>query len=604
MIFSNMSVSRKLGVSFTGVVAIVLTMCAIVLVSLANIAAATKANEDGQVALAAMDTALTALIERQNAVRGLVASGDVSFIPRIKGFDDNFAKAYATLGAHLSDPKEKGDLTDLNSAADKARAEMDVQVTESRDPSLHAKSQASITTAGRLTAYREITKRLNRAEQQVLVARSHAQDGAFKMAFAMLIGGGAVCALLAAAFGWLLSRTIAAPVSAMTTAMGRLADGDNSVIIPAAGRRDEIGRMAAAVGVFRDAAVDKQRLEAEAGEQRRTAELDRERTEASRAVNEREQSLVVSSLAEGLGALSDGILTARLNAPFAPAYEQLKADFNTAVTRLAETMTVVARNAEGIHSGAGEIAQASDDLSRRTEQQAASLEETAASLDEITAAVNRSAGGANKAKETVSAAKADAQHSERIVREAVAAMGEIETSAQEIAQIIGVIDEIAFQTNLLALNAGVEAARAGDAGKGFAVVASEVRALAQRSAQAAKEIKALISTSSQQVGKGVGLVGETGKALVRIMSQVAELSSVVGDIAASAQEQAGGLQQVNTAVNQMNQITQQNAAMVEQSTAASHALARDAHALSDLIGKFDVGQGETTDDWAAERRRA
>jgi methyl-accepting chemotaxis protein len=190
----------------------------------------------------------------------------------------------------------------------------------------------------------------------------------------------------------------------------------------------------------------------------------------------------------------------------------------------------------------------------------------------------------------VSQAKTDAEHSGAVVREAVSAMAEIETSAQQISQIIGVIDEIAFQTNLLALNAGVEAARAGDAGKGFAVVASEVRALAQRSAEAAKEIKALISASSQQVDKGVNLVGETGKALERIVTQVAQINGVVAEIAASAQEQATGLQQVNTAVNQMDQVTQQNAAMVEESTAASHALAQETEELARLIGRFEVGE--------------
>ena len=175
------------------------------------------------------------------------------------------------------------------------------------------------------------------------------------------------------------------------------------------------------------------------------------------------------------------------------------------------------------------------------------------------------------------------------IRKAVEAMGQIEHSAKQISQIIGVIDEIAFQTNLLALNAGVEAARAGDAGKGFAVVASEVRALAQRSAEAAKEIKILISASAEQVGAGVSLVGETGEALQRIVAQVSEITGVVGEIAASAQEQATGLHQVNTAVNQMDHVTQQNAAMVEQSTAASHALATEAKELGRLMSQFRVG---------------
>jgi methyl-accepting chemotaxis protein len=242
-----------------------------------------------------------------------------------------------------------------------------------------------------------------------------------------------------------------------------------------------------------------------------------------------------------------------------------------------------------MNSGTQEISTASNDLSRRTEQQASSLEETAAALDEITATVKKAAEGATHARKVVAGTKEDAERSGEVVRKAVEAMGGIEKSSQQIGQIIGVIDEIAFQTNLLALNAGVEAARAGDAGRGFAVVASEVRALAQRSAEAAKEIKALISTSTTQVGEGVQLVAETGKSLESIMSKVAEINTVVSDIAAGAQEQATGLQQVNTAVNEMDKVTQQNAAMAEEATAAGRSLAQEAETLTSLVAQFRLG---------------
>uniref|UniRef100_UPI0026F0C354 methyl-accepting chemotaxis protein n=1 Tax=Phenylobacterium aquaticum TaxID=1763816 RepID=UPI0026F0C354 len=240
-------------------------------------------------------------------------------------------------------------------------------------------------------------------------------------------------------------------------------------------------------------------------------------------------------------------------------------------------------------SGAGEISHASDDLSKRTERQAATLEETAAAVEEITATVKKAAEGARSAHTAVADTKVDAERGGAVAHQAISAMSEIEASSSQIGEIIGVIDEIAFQTNLLALNAGVEAARAGDAGKGFAVVASEVRALAQRSAEAAKEIKALISASNQQVSTGVDLVGKTGEALRRIVSQVAQITDLITGIAASAQEQAAGLHQVNTAVNQMDQMTQQNAAMVEESTAASHALSNEATELNRLMGEFDLG---------------
>jgi methyl-accepting chemotaxis protein len=257
-----------------------------------------------------------------------------------------------------------------------------------------------------------------------------------------------------------------------------------------------------------------------------------------------------------------------------------------------------------MRSGADEISKAADDLSRRTEQQAASLEETAAALDQITATVRKTADGANHAQGVVQTARANAAESAHVVKRATDAMGEIESSSKQIGQIIGVIDEIAFQTNLLALNAGVEAARAGDAGKGFAVVASEVRALAQRSAEAAKEIKTLINASSAQVGQGVSLVAETGKALQLIVEQVAEINGIVTEIAASAQEQATGLHQVNTAVNQMDQVTQQNAAMVEESTAASHSLAGEAVEVARLIGQFKTGSAAPAQASAPRARPA
>jgi len=378
-------------------------------------------------------------------------------------------------------------------------------------------------------------------------------------------------------------------ISNLLKAMDRLIAGDSAVDVPHLDDRNETGRIAETVGAFKQSLIEGARLREERAEQEARAAADRQAADAERQRTAAEQAQVVSGIAQGLEKLSAGVLTFRLSDGFAESYEKLRADFNAAMEQMQQTMREVALNATGVRSGAGEISQASDDLSRRTEQQAASLEETAAALDEITATVRRTADGANQAREAVSVARDDAEHSGVVVREAVAAMSEIESSAQQISQIIGVIDEIAFQTNLLALNAGVEAARAGDAGRGFAVVASEVRALAQRSADAAKEIKALISASSQQVDRGVNLVGETGKVLERIVTQVTQINGVVTEIAASAEEQSTGLQQVNTAVNQMDQVTQQNAAMVEQATAASHSLSTEAETLARLISRFELG---------------
>jgi methyl-accepting chemotaxis protein len=278
---------------------------------------------------------------------------------------------------------------------------------------------------------------------------------------------------------------------------------------------------------------------------------------------------------------------------FAPALEKGRLDFNAAQENLRSTMMQIAESVNLVASGGQEIATASDDLSRRTEQQAASLEETAAALDEVTSTVKKTTDGARQARKVVSEARGDAEKSGEIVRRAVEAMGRIEKSSAEISQIIGVIDEIAFQTNLLALNAGVEAARAGDAGRGFAVVASEVRALAQRSAEAAKEIKGLITTSNTEVGNGVKLVAETGESLARIVGKVSQINSVVADIAAGAEEQSTALQEVNTAVNQMDQSTQQNAAMAEQATAAARSMLQETEKLSEMVGQFQLGRNSS-----------
>ncbi len=378
------------------------------------------------------------------------------------------------------------------------------------------------------------------------------------------------------------------PLIPLTEAMRRMAAGDFAVEVPGRERGDEVGAMAKAVEIFKADGAERLRLEAEAADFQRKLDGKLKETEAAFTSSGEAQKRVVTSMAEALSRLASGDLSVRVTEQVSAEYQGLKDDFNAAVSSLETTLSALLETVHSVAGGSRELSSASDDLSRRTEQQAASLEETAAALDEITATVKKTADGSRHAQGVVGQARSDAERSGEVVRSAVEAMSAIEGSARQISQIIGVIDEIAFQTNLLALNAGVEAARAGDAGRGFAVVASEVRALAQRSADAAKEIKTLISASSQQVERGVKLVGETGEALSRIVGQVSDITGVVSEIAASAHEQAAGLQEVNTAVNQMDQVTQQNAAMVEESTAAAQKLLGEAGALADLVSRFKL----------------
>ncbi|MEL7343645.1 MAG: methyl-accepting chemotaxis protein [Pseudomonadota bacterium] len=306
------------------------------------------------------------------------------------------------------------------------------------------------------------------------------------------------------------------------------------------------------------------------------------------------QKNVVDTLRSALSKLSEGDLTSTISQTFSSEYEQLREDFNLAVGRLDQALGSVATNTTTIRTEADNISGAADDLSRRTERQASTLEETAAAVAQLTASVASAAQGARQANDVVTSARGNAEDSGEVVREAVTAMSEIEQSSEQISKIISVIDDIAFQTNLLALNAGVEAARAGDAGRGFAVVASEVRALAQRSSDAAREINELISTSGSHVKRGVELVGKTGAALQEIVGSVTDISELVSNISTSAQEQSTGLEEINNAMSQLDQVTQQNAAMFEETSAASQTLNSESTAMSETMRMFRLSSVATS----------
>ncbi|WP_156381799.1 methyl-accepting chemotaxis protein [Rhizobium sp. Leaf341] len=434
------------------------------------------------------------------------------------------------------------------------------------------------------------------ALDSALSTRNH-NDSLLQIIVAVAIAVGGVLAM------WFVARSISQPIRAMTTAMTRLAGNDTSIEIPGRDRIDEIGAMAETVSVFKDNAIAKATMEAEADATRTMSEAERRERDAQKARDAANIQTVVDALATGLGRLADGDVAYRISTPFVAPLDALRTDFNNSVTKLHEALQTVHGNARAIDSGANEIRSAADDLARRTEQQAASVEETAAALEEITTTMKDSTKRAEEAGNLVSKTRVGAEKAGDVVRSAVNAMQQIERSSGEISNIIGVIDEIAFQTNLLALNAGVEAARAGEAGKGFAVVAQEVRELAQRSATAAKEIKALIVTSGEQVRVGVSLVGETGRSLGLIVDEVNQISQHVSAIVESAREQSVGIQEINTAVNTIDQGTQENAAMVEQSTAASHSLAGEAEALNRLIAQFNLGASSSASSAHAPQAR-
>jgi methyl-accepting chemotaxis protein len=398
----------------------------------------------------------------------------------------------------------------------------------------------------------------------------------------------AIASLLAAgliAFFY-VQRNLVRRLSTTCDSMRRLAAGDNDVAITGTRDSDEIGEMARALTVFREAAVEKERLEAQAAQDRQAAEEERARSDAARAEAARQVAQVVDGLGRGLERLAEGDLTYRVREGWASEYTKIQDDFNGAIDQLQETLTAIVESTREVSSASLEISSSTTDLSQRTEEQAANLEQTSASMEEISATVKKNAESAQHANSLMQGTRDVAGRGGEVVSQAVSAMSRIEDSSRKISDIISVIDEIARQTNLLALNAAVEAARAGEAGRGFAVVAAEVRNLAQRSSQAAKDIKNLITNSSSAVGEGVQLVNRAGESLKEILKSINEVAGIVADIASASAEQANGIDQVNKALSQMDEVTQQNSALVEENAATAKTLEHQSQALDGRVAAF------------------
>ena len=424
-----------------------------------------------------------------------------------------------------------------------------------------------------------------------------------------------------------IARSVTKPIHTLNSRMRAMSDGDIASPIPFIDKRDEIGEMAGSVLTFqtglqrtaeleaanarardekeqarlRSEAERDERLAREAAAEREAQQRDaadaaeRERlrrlTEAERNDNAEKQQIVVEALGQALKKLSQGDLTSKITTPFSGSYEVIRTDFNAAVASLRDALSMVVNNSTSIRTETRQINSASDELARRTERQAATLEETAAAMNELVASVSEAAKNAKEANAMSKDAQTNAANGSKVANLAVDAMDAIRASSDEISKISTVIEDIAFQTNLLALNAGVEAARAGETGRGFAVVATEVRALAQRSSEAAKEINDLIEKSGQHVATGVDFVKKTGSALSSIQSSIEDISNRVEGIATSAAEQTGALVEINAAVNDLDQVTQRNAAMFEETSAATQALRGEVDALSEAVSMFNLSEG-------------
>jgi methyl-accepting chemotaxis protein len=600
MSLANMRIARKLTLGFAVILAIFATVGGAIFVLAARVERTQATGVAAQTLLVDLERLAAARYDQSQTARGFI-------IVRTERHANLYAAATKLFAETLARTREEalaspdpdaaaaavGALADA--AADWQREIGDPEVNLTRDPATVDKAIEVAKSARGSELMQKFRDALQAARNVATTALTESQAaGAFALAFMRYaqIVGSVLALAVASAIAWWLHGAIAKPISAMTAAMRRLAAGETELDVPAQGRGDEIGSMAAAVEVFRVAAIDKLELDAEAEAARQALDAERAAREARDAEQRQQLQHAIATLGAGLSRLAAKDLTYRVSSDLPESYRRLQSDFNTAISQLEEALASVSGATHVINSGSREISTAANDLSRRAEQQAASLEETAAAINEIAATMRTAAEGAEHAHHLVGAARNDAATTEAVVTKAVAAMGDIKTSSEQIGRIIGVIDEIAFQTNLLALNAGVEAARAGEAGRGFAVVAAEVRALAQRSAQAAKEIKALISTSETQVRQGVALVGETGEALKRILSQVNDINRVVEEIAVGAKEQSRGLDEINSAIGHMDQVTQQNAAAAEESTAASRTMSNETAQLAELVGQFQVGRAE------------
>jgi methyl-accepting chemotaxis protein len=638
-VMRHLTISLRVTAAFALILAILVAVSGLAWRNVQFLEQAQRDTADTFVMLDALAELGQAMSDQETAVRGFALSEDETHLDSLKIGRDAATRLLARLAQLTADDAAQRERLEqiAGRILEWQRKFIDTVIPRlknetQREPAL--RTLRSPLSKGQMEQIRLVLDEMRDEERGVLARRNQAQNDAFAQLLQICAIGLGVLLLVIVVAVAMIRRTVVRPVQDMTVTMRGLAGGDLDVAVTGADYSDEVGEMARALQVFKDGMIARREAEAEVERQRVESDQRRQAREAQEQTAAAEIADLVGAVASGdiarrlsvqgkdglylaiaeginrlagavegmigelgsvLDAMADGRLDRRITGSYDGAFGRLKDDTNRMADRLSQIVARLGAAAGQVRSAADEISAGSNDLASRTESQAASIEQTAASMHEVTATVKQNADNAQAANQLAVAARDTAEKGGTVVGEAVAAVTQIEASAQKISDIVGLIDEIAFQTNLLALNASVEAARAGEAGKGFAVVAQEVRALAQRSANASKDIKALISASNAQVKTGADLVGRTGASLSEIVVAIKKVSDIVAEIAAASREQSTGLEQINTAVAGMDEMTQRNAALVEQTTAAAQALNGQAIELADAVGFFRLGAaaGET-----------
>ncbi len=540
-------------------------MMAVFLANVLMIRSAIERNNQSQMIHAEALTLESALLRQNSQMRGFLVTADESYLKSYNDARNDFDRTSTALEAQMSDPEQIAAIRSAREDTLAWRRDWGDRLIEEVKSGGRDRAEADMRAAGKAVLITKPVLSLRSvrdAEDKLIATNAARQQAAITVALVTLVLGGIAMIGLALGLSRKLGQAIAHPIVALTGVMSQLASGNHDVHVPDADRADELGDMARAVGVFRDAA----RAKVAADNDIKTA---------------------VDAIGVSLHHLSSADLSHRLNA-LPSEFAAIGVDFNAAMDTLGAAMVVVRDGVGSIANTSSEIRDAVSDLSQRSEQQALGLTNSSRSIEEISGLMREGSAQVMRANSAMADARSEAEGGGGVVRSAIEAMNGIDQASREIADITTVIDGIAFQTNLLALNAGVEAARAGEAGRGFAVVASEVRALALRATSAASDIKARIGAAAAHVSQGVSLVHETGQSLERIIERVGHVSGAIETISDTVARQTEAMEAVNRTIIEMDKSTQQNAAMVEETTAATNLMADEAHKLGNAVAAFTV----------------